>query len=407
MKKKIGRLFSIFLALAFVFGLCGCNLGNKYFMELKGAYSYDGDKFVLKKYQSEITWEASEILSYSPENKKTTPIEYELLEIRIPKRNYATGEITDYVINMAYALHDGKLIFTEIPYLYAPHDYFIFGDFQDSVIVKIDDENAFLVNLNEASAKKLFDESNFENYFEKNASNKLIYAKLIDISPDGRYLLYLSNRDYIKGNAPKSVDIYFYDSQEKTEAKIMNFDNKELLGWEKGNSANFLFRESGTSASDGKKIYSDIIRYAIPQSKEDIFFSFDLECKNYEMISGQYAYTVEKTEKETLINIFDIYSGEKLSVSAKNYSLIWHVELSESKEYVAFFGSYINLDGMAIAEIITVNAETNKMVPQYEQGQGNYFIDSFEWLPDNVLVMNFVNTVRIYQDLCRFYEIDH
>ena len=399
------RLIAIFLAFASIFGICGCQW-NKYFSELKGAYFYDRKNSILKKSPSEMTWDANEILLYSPETKKTSVIKYDLVELTLPKRD-AAGEISDYAINMAYAIHEGKLIFTEVPVFYAPHEYFMIGDSSDSVVVTIDDENAFLVNLNELSAKKLFDDAGFGGYFEKNAANKLTYAKLISISPDGRYFLYLSNRGYIKENMPGSADIYCLDGKTGTESKIMNFDNMEFLGWETGNPGNFLFRGASLSAADGKKTYSDIRRYAMAEMREDVFFSFGAERINYEMSGGRYAYTTEKSEKETLINIYDIYSDEMFSVSTERYSLIWHMELSESKEYVAFFGSYINPDGMAIAEIVTVNAETGNMVPQYEQSQGEYFIDSFEWLPDNVLALNFVNTARPYHDLCRLYDIGH
>ena len=408
MKKKIRQGVSlIFLMLILVPSICGCGSWNKYFSELNGAYFYDSENFILKKSRSEITWDTNEILLYSPETKKTTPIEYELSELALPKRDYATGEISDYVINMAYALHNGELIFTEVPYLYAPHEYFSLGDSTDSVVVTIDDENAFLVNLEETSAKKLFDEADFGSYFEKNANNKLIYAKLISVSPDGRYFLYLSNREYIKEDISKSVDIYYFDLQTGIEKKIMNFDNREFLGWESGEPGSFLFRDFSISPTEGKRIYSDIRRYDIPNSKEDIFFSFGESFINYEMTGSRYTYTTEKVEKETIINIYDIYSGEVLTVNAGTYSLIWHIELSESKEYLAFCGSYINPDGMAIAEIVTVNTETGHMVPEYEQSYGEYIIDSFEWLPDNVLILNFINTARLYRDLCRLYDIEH
>jgi len=405
------RIFLLFFALACVFFACGCGLWNKYFLELDGAYFYDRQSFILKKSRSEVTWNENEILLYSPETKKTTPIEYELMELTLPKRDYATGEMSDYRIIMAYALHEGNVIFTEVPYFYAPHKYFILGGSQDSAIVTIDDENAFLVNLTEMSAKKLFDDSGFGSYFDKNAENKLIYAKLLSASPDGKYLLYLSNRDYIKENTPKSIGLYRYDMQTGAEGKIMDFGDMEFLGWEEGSPGNFLFRESTFLPTEGKRIYSDIRRYSIPQSAEDIFFSFGEKHINYEMTGNRHAYAVETAEtnekKETLICIYDIYSGETLSVSAGKYSLIWHVELSESKKYAAFFGSYLNAEAMAIAEIITVNTETNKMVPEYEQSQGDYYIDSFEWLPGDVLALNFINAARPYFDLCRLYDITH
>jgi len=370
---------AILLTLAFVFGVGGCGLWNKYFLELKGAYFYDREGSILKKSPSEITWEENELLLYSPETRKTTPIGYELLELTLPKRT-ATGEMSDYVIHMAYATHEGRLIFTGVPRMYAPHDYFAFNS-PDSVVVSIDGYNAYLVNVKEASAKKLFDGAG--------------PAKTIGVSPDGRYVLYLSNGE-----------LFCLDIESGAQYKVMNFDDREFLGWE-ADRANFLFRDTALYDAGGRKIYSDIRRYALPDLREDVFFSFEEGKHNYEMSGGRYAYTTEKTEKGTVITIHDIYSGETLSVNVGNYSLIWHIELSESREYVAFFGSYINAAGMAIAEIVGVNTETGRMVPEYEQGQGQYFIDSFEWLPGNVLMLNFINTADLYQDLCRLYEIKH
>ena len=363
------------------FLLCGCGIGKKYFAELKGAYHYDREDSILKKSPSEITWEDGELLEYLPEGKKTKALEYQILELALPKRNYATGEISDYRIHMAYTVHNGKLIFTEIPILYAPHKCFVLGNSTDSAVVEIGDGNAFLVNLADASAKKLYDDGD---------------ARTISISPDGKYLLYTSN-----------MDIYCHDMESGTASKLMNFDGKEFFGWDMENYGSFLFREKSVSASSGKSIYSDIFRYSMASSKEDTFFSLDAGYVNYEPTGARHVYRPEKRQDETAIDIYDIYSGEAISVSAGEYSMIWHVELSESEEYAAFFGSYINADKMAIAEIVTVNTKTNSLVAHYEQGQGEYFIDSFEWLPDNVLAINFINTATPYRDLCRLHNIDH
>jgi len=62
---------------------------------------------------------------------------------------------------------------------------------------------------------------------------------------------------------------------------------------------------------------------------------------------------------------------------------------------------------MAIAEVATVNTETGHILPEYEQSQGQYFIKTFGWLPDNVLMLNFVNTAEPGWDLCRLYDIRH
>jgi len=420
MKNKIkSSFFFIFVILFVIGGMCGCAGGKKYFLELKASYTYDKDTGILKKFPSELKWAPDEILSYNPEDKKTTALEYETLALTLPKRDYKTGEILDYNITMAYTVYNDKLIFTEVPIQYAPHDYFIINNSTDSVIVTIDDENAYLINLNDGSIKKLYNDKDFDNFFVKNSEQKLIYAKTLSISPDGKYLIYLSNRDYIKDTSSRSVDIYSYDIQTGTETKIMNFDNKEFLCWEKNEPRNFLFREISTK--DGKRVYSDILRYAVPEYGSGakprlIMKEINEKYKSYEMIDDQYIYAVisrqkddsnSVTSKETTIYILDIYSNEILSIDAGKYSTIWHVTMSESKEYLAFFGSYINVAGIAIPEVITLNINTNVIIPQYEQSDGEYFIDSFSWCPDNVLAVNFVNTGELYKDLCRLHSIDH
>jgi len=422
MKNKIKSgyfLYFIFIILFVLFGICGCAGGKKYFAELKSSYIYEKDTGIFKKFASELNWEPDEILSYNPEDKKTEALEYETLTVALPKRNYTTGEFSDYKITMAYTVYNDRLIFTEIPVQYAPHDYFIINNSIDSVIVTIDDENAFLIDLNNASVKKLFNESDINNYFEKNSPKKLIYAKTLSISPDGRYLLYLSNRDYIKDEASRSVDIYAYEIQTGKETQIMNFDNKEFLCWNKNDPLTFLFRE--ISSKNGKKVYSDILEYMVPQQGSGgkprlIMKEINEKYNTYEMIDDRYIYAVVSkqkddsnsiTSRETTVYILDIYSDEILSVDAGKYSTIWHVILSESKEYLAFFGSYININGIAIPEVVTLNIETNIIIPQYEQSDEAYFIDSFSWCPDNVLAVNFMNTGELYDDLCRLHNINH
>ena len=389
-----------------LFGAYGCGLGKKYFSELKAAYSYDQKNSVLVKYPSEIIWEPGELLSYSPKNKKTTEMEYEILELALPKRNRATGEVSDYPIYMAYASQNDSLIFTEVPNLYPPHEYFVSGAFSDSAVVTIDDENAFLVNLSDRSAKKLYDDSALESYISQDEQNRLVYAKTISLSPNGKYLLYLSNRDYIKVDMSRSVDIYCYDFASGGERKIGSFEDFEFFCWERNRPDSFLFREERYTA-DGKKAYSEIFGYSAKDLGLDVFYASGDQYKNYEMIGDGYIYAIEKAEKETIVHIADIYSGETFSVSAGRYSIIERLELSESKEYIAFFGTYINVDGMAIAEIVTVNTKTNNLMPHYEQGEDKYYIDSIAWLPDNVLAINFINTAELYNDLCRLHNINH
>ena len=405
MKNKIKLcLFLLFITICVIFsGIYGCGLMNKYFAELKAAYRYDKDNGILIKYPSEIVFETNEFLSY--ENEKTKTVEYQNIFLTLPKRNYDTGKISDYKIAVGYAIYNNKLIFTEIPMQYAPCETFALGDVKDSFIVTIDNENAFLIeNLNgsgEPSARKLFDDDNIESLIDKNAIKKLIYAKVMTVSPDGRYILYLSNRDYIN-----SLDIYSYDTQTGTETKLMNFEHKDFLCWEKDSSGNFLFRENITTQT-GKIIYSDIYRYSIPNEKEDVFLPIAEKYNTYEMIDGRYIYITEHIGKNNIIYIADIYSKEIFAADAGKYSTVRTVKLSENKEYIAFFGSYLNPVGIAIPEVITVCLETNDIIAHYEQSEDIYFVNSFYWLPDNVLVVNFQNTANLYKDLCRFLKINH
>ena len=414
-------LFLICITVCLIFsGIYGCGVGTKYFLELKASYQYDKNTGVLVKFPSEVTWEPEEILSYSSADKKTQILEYEVFDLTLPKRNYYTGEIENYKTVVAYTVYNDKLVFAEVPIQYAPHEYYIINNSVDSVIVTIDNENAFLVNLKDASFKKLFNDSDIDNFFGKGGSSKLIYAKTISISPDGKYILYLSNRDYIQEVTSHSVDIYVYDIQTGSEKKIMNFDNRDFLCWEKdstdrsGNSGNFLFRESKVSSRDGIKFYSDIFRYSITNSKDDLFFPIEYDYNNYEMIGDQYIYSVssefadgQRIKKNTVISLIDIYSNEIKSVNIGKYSVVWNLRISESGNYLALFGSYLNPQSIAIPEVITVNIETSNIRAHYEQSEGKYFLDTFFWCPDDVLSINFLNTYDVYKDLCRFISINH
>jgi len=416
-------VFLIIIIFCAVFSgiLYGCGPRGKYFTELKASYSYDKINDVLVKFPSEITFEPDEILEYS--SKK--PIQYKTVDFTLSKRDIYTGKIYDYKITIGYCVHNGKFIFTEIPLQYTPENIYTIGGSVDSVIVSAGDENAFLVNFDNPDipgVQKIFEDSDFENYFDKDAIIKLIYAKIISVSPDGKYILYLSNREYIKGASPSSADIYFYDMQTKKETKIMNFDNKEFLFWENtdinpGASGNFLFRETSVEKSTGKKIYSDILRYSLTESKKDVFLPIAEKYRSYEIIDDRRIYIVNKTEQQENENVSgknkytiytaDIYKKETTAVFAGRYSSIWNVKMSENGEYLAFFGSYLNIDGKAVPEIVTLHMKTNDIVAHYEQNEDVYFIDSFFWCPGNVLIVNFQNMATLYSDLCRFHEINH
>jgi len=412
MENKIKpRIFWVLTAFCAVLTavLGGC-FGGGQIAELKAAYFYDADSSVLIKYPSELEFEPNELLAY--DDGKTKAVGYNILDLTLPGRDLY-GELYDYKIKLAYAEYGGKLVFTEIPVYYAPCETYALGGSVNSFVAAVNDENAYLVTIDNsggAAAKKLFG-GDVNEFTDKNSPSKLIYAKIIGVSPDGRYILYFSNRDYIKSGPAGSIDIYYYDTETEAEAKIMNFDGKEFLCWETGAPGNFLFRESGYSET-GSKVYSDIRRYSIANAAEDIFKNIGEEYRSYEMIGGRYIYaaetlTPENAPKETLLHIFDIYSEEVITASARKYSTIWNVKLSENGEYLGFLGSYINVMGIAIPEIVTLNLETNSITAHYEQNEGVYFVGSFFWLPDNILGVNFQNTNELFKDLCRLHKINH
>ena len=291
MKNKIKRILLLIFAVLFVVSaISGCAGKTKYFKELKAAYSYDKYSCVLKKFPSEINWQPNELIAYNPQNKKTTVLKYETLEVTLPKTDIDTGKISDYKITMAYAVYNGKLVFTEVPLHYLPHDYYIIEGSTDSVVVAVDDE-AFLVNLNDGSFKKL--------------------------------------------------------------------------------------------------LYEEFEEYNINKTIEE-----------------QYVYAFQNPN----ISVSDILSGETFAVNAGKYTDVWNVKLSDSKEYLAFFGSYIDSQNSLVAEIVTLNIKTNAIVAHYYQKENEYRIDSFDsfgWCPDNVLYVNFINTVNLNADLCRLHKITH
>jgi len=405
------RIFWILAAFCAVLTavLCGC-FGGGQIAELKAAYFYNTETGVLIKYPSELEFEPNELLAY--ENGKTKTVGYGVLDFTLPGRDLY-GELYDYKIKLAYAEYGGKLVFTEIPVYYAPCETYALGGSVNSFVAAINDENAYLVTIDGsggAAAKKLFG-GDINEFIDDNSPSKLSYAKILSVSPDGRYILYSSNRDYIKSGPAGALDIYYYDMQTGTEAKIMNFDQKEFLCWETGAPGNFLFRESGYSAA-GVRVYSDIRRYSIAGAREDIFKIIGEEYRSYEMIGARYIYiietlTPENEPKKTLVHIFDIYSEETITASAGKYSVIWNVKLSENGEYLGFLGSYINAMGIAIPEVVTLNLETNSIAAHYEQNEGEYYVGTFFWLPDNILGVNFQNTNELFKDLCRLHKINH
>lgn len=420
---NIVRIIIIIILCAAFFGqillISGCSSGNKYNLELKSAYMYDSEAQVLIKYPSEVMLQPEEFLTF--EEGKTKTLDYETLNLTFPKRNYDTGIVSDFNITVAYTIYNNNLIFTNVPIQYAMYNYFTFADSAEtkSVVITIDKENAFLVGLKDASIKKLFNDNDFDKYFDADAIKKLIFANVISISPDGRYILYVSNRNYIN-DSPNSLDIYCYDMQNGTETNLMNFDHKEFLCWEKSGdsktSGNFLFRDINISKTEGTRTYSDIRRYSISENSENIFFAIDENYNNYEMIDEEYFYAVQNIAeraaddmiyKTTTLHIGNIYSGEIKSADMGGYSAAWNAKLSETKDYIAFYASYINENGVVIADIITMNIETADMVPQYEQDDFKFYVDSFYWCPDNTFIVNFINTIDLYKDLCRFHKITH
>ena len=409
MKNKTKQRIFLILAATFILfsGIYGCSILNKHFKELKGSYRYDKENGVLLKFQSELEFEKEEILSYS--NKKTSALKTEIIDFTLQKRDSKTGEFLDYEVKAAYVIQNDKLLFTEIPLHFPSCDIFTLNN-KNAFVAAVDDENAFLVNINDASSTKIFDDDNI-SLFKKNSETKLIYAKIISVSPDGRYIIYTTNRNYIDGDSPDSLDIYSCDIRFGTETKLMNFDNKEFLFWEKSeDSQNFLFRELREIDNQN----SDILSYSITDLTQKIFYKFDSSISNtYKISDEQYIYVLETSKAEEdssrniTIHLFDIYSNDKITVNAKQYSTIWDVKVSENKEYIAFSGSYLNIARQAIPEIVTVNLETQTIVAHYEQSENNYVINSFFWLPDNILGVNFQNTINLHKDLCRLLDIKH
>lgn len=419
MKRLLSCFIFVLCSLLFLHS-CG-QYANKYFMELKSAYIYDKPASALIKYPSEILYESNEILTYSAENSETLPAEYQTVKLTLQTHDDIRNQFVDWHIEIAYAVLNNKLVFADIPKQMQVYEHYTLGSSTDSVIITIGDDNAYLVNLSSASAIKLFDDSDFNTYFNKSSIKPLVFARVISVSPDGRHILYISNRDYIDDSQPNSYDLYHYDSQTETEAKIMNFDNKQVLTWDKNNPNSFLYREQIISSENGARTYSPMLRHSLENTRDYVFLNLNEKYRAYEMMDDEHIYILYKGEEQTIeranaedyvyqkaaLYIANIYTHEMFIVDPGMYINVMNVTLSDTKEYLAFWGSYVNNSGLAFTNLVTIHIQTNDIVAQYEQTVDKYVIDSFYWCPDNILAINFINMNEPTKDVCRFHKITH
>ena len=412
-------LLSCFCLLILLLNSCGS--ANKHFSALNDAYIFDADSNTLVKYPSDFMFEENEFLLYSPENSRTQVAEYQTVTLNLQAHDNILGGFYDHIIEIAYTIQNNKLIIASVPRQMPTFDYFTIDGSTDTLIITVSDENAYLVNLTDGSAQKLFNDANFNNYFSRDSIKPLVFARVIRVSPDGRYILYISNRDYIDDSLTNSFDLYYYDMQTGAETYIMNFYDKEVLTWDKNNPGSFLYRELRISSTDGARTFSPILRHSIQDNQQYMFLNLNEKYRAYEMMDDEHIYILRRSAERSVemlegheeiiqtaaLYIANIYTREMFAVDPGRYTTVMDVKMSDTGEYLVFWGSYINRQGIILKEVVTIHIESNDIVSHYEQNVDNYVINSFYWLPNNVLAINFINLTDFNKDSCRLHRITH
>lgn len=411
MKRLLICLFVISCSLLFLYS---CAV-NKHFAELRGAFSYDAAAQAFIKYPSEFMYEPNEFLAYYPENSRTRSLEYQILELTFQAHDAIIGEVYDYDIKIAFTVHNNRLLVANIPRYLPLFNYFRVGNSTDLLIITVSDDNAYLVNLNDGSIQRLLDDSNFGNYFNRESIKTLVFARVLSVSPDGRYILFTSNRNFMGDGMPNHSELFAYDIQTGTQTKIMEFnDNKELLTWDRYNPDSFLFREERI-ARDGMRYFTPIFRYSLSSGEQSVFLNIGERYRAYQMAGEEHIYVMVRTTNEETgrisasLYIANIYTHETFAVDVGAYNInIWNVRISDSGEYLAFWGSYMIPTGIVLTDVVTIHIPTNHIMPQYEQSVNQFVINSFYWAPNNILMINFIDTTApIDGSRNRFHRITH
>jgi hypothetical protein len=398
------RLFCYSALILFLL-LNSCGSANKHFTEIRGAYIFDAGSGALIKYPSDFMYEENEFLAYSPDDSRTSVIDYQKVRLSLQAHDYVIGGFYDHIIEIAYAVQNNKLILASVPDQMPIYDYFLIGGSSDTLVITVGDENAYLVNLSTGNARKLFNDSRFNNYFNKDSIKNLVFARVISVSPDGRYLLFVSNRNFMDDMQPNHFDLFAIDTHTFID---------------KNNPGSFLYRELRISA-DGARTFSPILRHSTEDGRQYMFLNLNASLREYEMLDDEHIYIMRRSA-ERAVEMFDgheeiiqtavlyvanIYTREIFAVDPGRYTTVTNVKMSDTGEYLAFWGSYINRQGVILTEVVTLHIASNDIVSHYEQNVDNYIIRSFYWLPNNVLAVNFFNLTDFSRDACRLHRITH
>lgn len=399
--KKFLLFLSLILVQAMLLSvmLSSCGFLNisssKHYKELNAAYSYDFETQVLKKFASEVVIdEKNELMSF--DGKSAKPIKYTTVKIKLPRWDYTLNSIIDVEVPITYAVYNDKLIIAEAPEIEIPYESFPLNGSTDSVIISVKDIGTYLINLSDISAEPLYP------YIVNGVTD--LNWKIISLSSDNRYFLF----EY------GGLDLWVYDMNTRTELNLKdyNYVSSEFLCWEKDSSDTFLYR-SKSKALDGTDVYSPIYKYSISTQSSEMFMETAGQYAAYEMIDDEliYAYAYKSSDMNGILYIKNIYTQEETAVLLPRYAHVWNIALSESKTYAALCALYIDASGHQVSRLLTVNLETNDIrfyyELGYEVGMENYNIYDFYWCPNNNLIINFINNVDLYRDLCRFHKINH
>lgn len=373
----------------------GCaRAGQRYMFSLKFACIYDSNTGLFVNASQEFNYSDKTFISVKntkPVYKKGTVKDYS-----IPAQYTKSGSEIKFAVG--YIIQDGKLCIAP-PLLYGTTfaSAYVLPDEKSAVFV-FNHADVFVIDVTEDKITPVFDSVLTQN-------ERLVWADIISISPDGQYLLYKSNRNYVASNA-NSFDLFAKNLVSGEDDLIMNFDKKEFISWNKEENESFLYREDITESGMSSKKYSEIFTYSLEENESKVFWNMKEKFRGYEIIDDTYLYIHDGR----VLDIVNYYNKDLIFIDTGMYSKINDLKLSPDNGYAAMYGMHTNIDGKLITEVISIHLETNNTISHTEDSVNSFIVDSCHFAKrddgENVLVINYFDTGNLkYKS--EFYVINH